>query len=103
MPHAKDLPSILDEMTADLVLNREDGKITILHDTPFDDVLMSFEYLEKRGTLLFRFQNKTQTFGKALYDEFAEFMRKNDIISVLHIDMETKEVIEGLEVPLKVV
>ncbi len=103
MPHAKDLPSILDEMTADLVLNREDGAITVLHDRPFDDVLLAFEYSQKHGTLLFRFQNKEQFFGMALFDEFAEFMRNNEIISVLQIDMNTHKVIEGLEVPLKVV
>ena len=39
----------------------------------------------------------------ALFDEFAEFMRNNEIISVLQIDMNTHKVIEGLEVPLKVV
>ena len=98
-----DLPTIVDEMTADLLINKEDWTITILHDRAFSDVLLNLEYNEKDGTLLFQFEDKEQFFGMDIFGEYADFMHENEVITIIQIDMKTNTIIEGLEVPLSIV
>tara|TARA_B100001989_G_scaffold251270_2_gene230113 strand:+ start:1363 stop:1671 length:309 start_codon:yes stop_codon:yes gene_type:complete len=94
--------TILDIMIADIYLNQEDNTVTILHDREFDDELLSFEYYPEKGDLMFKFEGKTLPFGVDLLGEFAEFLTSSEIITVIQMDMETKNPIFGMEIPLTV-
>ncbi len=94
------MPSILDDMFADICASKRDGSITILHDKAFDDELLELVCDADNGELLFKFANKEQLYGRPLLDEFAPFFAEAKTVTLLHIDMATKKPLGGMEVPL---
>lgn len=94
---------LIDEMKADLLLNHEDGRITILHNKPFTDELMECYFIAKKGHLILKFQHKEQDFGLDFIGEYAHFMENNKTITVLQIDEAANKAVSGLEVPLRIV
>ena len=90
-------------MIADIYANKKDGTLTILHNKPFDDVLLELVYTMETGELLFRFQNKEQYFGLTLLDEFQTFFKYANTVTLLQMDMTTKQAVSGMEVPVAIV
>ncbi len=95
--------TILDEMIADVYVNKDDGSITILHEKPFDDELLNLQYSAHNGDLIFQFKDKEMKFGEELLGEFLSYFRDSTHITLLQMDMKTKNPIAGLEVPLSII
>ena len=95
--------TFLDDMIADLGVSRRDGSITILHDRPLDDELLEFQYSAHSGKLLFKFKNKEIFFGETFLGDFTPYFLKAKTITIMHMNMETKKPISGLEVPMSII
>ena len=96
-------PTILDEMVADVYANKEDGSLTILYAKPFTDELVGLEYNMNTEKLLFKFAHRDRYFGMDLGGDFKPFFKHAATITLLQMNMETKEPVLGLDVPITII
>ena len=94
------LPSLIEQTTADICINREDSSVTILHADPFEDDLIELQYIQDRHELILQFEDYQLSFGIKLDGEFETYLTKVPSITLLLIDMETNRAESGVEVPL---
>ncbi|MGN7438495.1 MAG: hypothetical protein ACTHOO_07600 [Alcanivorax sp.] len=97
----EELPSLLEQTTADICINKEDDTVTILHADPFEDALLELQYIQNEHELIFQFEDYQLSFGITLDGEFETYLTKVPSITLLLIDMETNTAESGVEVPLR--
>jgi hypothetical protein len=94
--------TILSQLFLDIYANTETGEITILYDTALTEELVGLEFFRGSKGLVFEFTRGKLPLGAPLQDELSEYVEKSKTITLMHINMETKEPISGMEVPLTV-
>ena len=97
------MDSLLSEMTADIIANKDDKTVTILHDKAFSEELLEVTFDLKARNLILTFANSQKSFGKPISDDFIPFFKYAATVAFLQIDMNTQKPLRGLDVPLKII
>ena len=103
MNHNKDAypeGSVLSQIYLDIYANKATGEVTVLYDTVLTEVLLKLEYEKDTRELTFVFEPGNLPLGALIEEDLGRYLEKSDSVTFIHIDMETKKPISGMDVPL---
>lgn len=97
------LASVTDELIIDIYANSEADGLIILIDRPFRKKLLSLELNLKTNSLIFQFDGEKKDLGSPLKNELIPFFTSRQEVHIFHMDIETKQPLEGWTVPLYII
>ncbi len=93
--------TVRDELLIDIYANPVENAVAILIDRPFASPLQELVFSEPSQSLTFRFEDGDKDLGAPLKDDIAAFFKDRQDIHVFVMDMNTKEPLDGMIVPLR--
>lgn len=93
--------TLLSLLVIDIYADYDD--VTIIYDRPFMRDLKGIELKAETGDLIFEFDGGKVSYGEPIDDEIIDTMEVINKIMLIQMDMDTNEIVMGMEVPFKIV
>ena len=97
-----DLPHLKKEMRIEVYANASKREVAVITDRPFQSKLIGLELNKQEGKLYFEFEDRRAYLGDTVQYVINSILQDHDIINVIQIDIDTKQVQGGCQVPLKI-
>ena len=92
-----------DEMRIDIYANAAKRSLVILTDRPFTSKLQELELDREKRRLYFIFNDGRRDLGDDITDQIYSILSEQDIVDIVQIDINTKEPVNGLKAPLRII
>jgi hypothetical protein len=92
--------SVLSQIKMNIYADTNEKAVTILYDKALTKELLGLEYDVESRKLTFVFSSGNMPFGIPIEDDVSLVLEKVETVTLLQIDLKTKNPVFGLKVPL---